>query len=86
MEPKYSPAIRWILYLVSFFGAGWLGLVIGIFLMTRGDEESKVVGKNCLIAWVASIVIGCVCGICGVIFPILMSVASGSSALLLPLI
>jgi ABC-type methionine transport system permease subunit len=86
-EQRYSMGIRWILYLISFFGGGWLGLVIGIFLMTREDEESKQVGKNCLIAWLLSFVIGCVCVLCLVILQVMLAAGgAASSAMLLPVI
>jgi len=60
MEQKYSPIVRWILYILSFFSL-LVGLVAGILLMTRDDAESKQVGKNCLIAMVVGIVLWCLC-------------------------
>jgi len=81
---KYSSGIRWILYILSL--TGLIGLIAGIYLMTRDDAESKQVGKNCLIAMVIGIVLWCLC-------VILMTCTGGglgalipSSALLLPII
>jgi len=59
-EQKYSTGVRWILYIISFFSIV-VGLIAGIILMTRDDEESKQVGKNCLIAMAAGLVVGCLC-------------------------
>jgi len=88
VEQKYSTGVRWLLYIVSFFGGGWIGLIIGIVLMTREDEESKQVGKNCLIAWLLSFVLVCVCIICWFFMAGGMAMLGGgaSSALLLPVI
>jgi len=87
MEQKYSPAIRWILYILSFLSI-LVGLIAGIMLMTRDDEESKQVGKNCLIAMIIGIVLYCVCWICWFIIVGGMAAMGGatSGALLLPLI
>jgi len=86
MEQKYSPAIRWILYILSFISIA-VGLIAGIILMTRDDEESKQVGKNCLIAMVLGIVLWCVCFLCYFFGMFgLIAASGGTSALLLPLI
>ena len=37
------------------------GIIIGIVFLTRDDQESKGVGKICLICAIASIVVGCLC-------------------------
>ncbi len=71
---KYSTGIRWILYIVSFLFT-LIGIVIGIVLMTRGDEESKAVGKNCIIAAIIGLVLGCVC------YLLAMMMGVGASAL-----
>jgi len=85
VEEKYSSGMRWLLYIVSFL-FGIVGLIIGIVLMTRDDEESKQVGKNCLIAMVISIVLYCVCVLCYMLGMGGLMATAPSSALLLPLI
>ncbi|MBU0493011.1 MAG: hypothetical protein KKA73_14355 [Chloroflexi bacterium] len=86
MEQKYSGIVRWILYILSFFSIV-VGLVAGLMLMTRDDEESKQVGKNCLIAMVIGIVLYCVCFLC-YFFGMagLIGMSGTSSALLLAII
>ncbi len=86
MEPKYSPVIRWILYILSFLSVA-VGLIAGIILMTRDDAESKQVGKNCLIAMVIGIVLYCICFLC-YFFGMFGLIASsgGVSALLLAVV
>jgi bacteriorhodopsin len=85
MEQKYSTGVRWILYILSFLI--WLvGLIAGIVLMTKDDEESKQVGKNCLISMIIGLVLYCVCFLCYFFGMGGLIAASGSSALLLPLV
>ena len=63
MEQKYSTAVRWILYILSFLSVV-IGLIVGIIFMTKDDAESKAVGKNCLIAMVIGLVVYCLCFLC----------------------
>ena len=62
MEQKFSPVVRWVLYIVSFI-SGMVGVVVGVLLMTQDNQESKDVGKNCLIAAVVGIVFWCLCSV-----------------------
>jgi hypothetical protein len=68
--------MRWILYILSFL-IPIVGLIAGIYLMTQDDEESKQVGKNCLIAMVINIVLWCLCWV-------LMTCMGGGLAALTP--
>ena len=81
---KYSSGMRWLLYIVSFLFS-LIGIVIGIYFMTRGDAESKAVGKNCLIAAIIAIVLVCVCYLITMVMGI-GAAAIPSSMLLLPII
>ncbi len=60
MNQQYSPAVRWILYIVSFISL-LVGVIAGLLLMTQDDQESKDVGKNCLIAAAIGLVFWCLC-------------------------
>ena len=90
MEQKYSSGVRWLLYIVSFLSL-MIGVILGVVLMTQNDEESKEVGKNCLIAAVAGLVFWVVFGILvsvlGLFFMFLLGLgmyaATASSMLLL---
>jgi uncharacterized membrane protein YozB (DUF420 family) len=82
---KYGTGIRWILYIVSFLFS-LLGIIIGIVLMTRGDAESKTVGKNCIIAAIIAIVLVCVCYLISMVMGIGAAAVTPSSMLLLPII
>jgi hypothetical protein len=87
IEQKYSTGMRWLLYILSFL-IPLVGLIAGIVLMTKDDEESKQVGKNCLIALVLSIVLYFVCIFCYVfgMFGLIAGTAGTSSVPLLPVI
>ncbi len=81
---KYSSGMRWLLYIISFLFT-LVGIVIGIVLMTRGDEESKAVGKNCIIAAIISLALGCVCYLIAIVMGIGAS-ALPTGMLLLPVV
>jgi len=91
MEQKYSSGVRWPLYIVSFLSL-MVGVVAGVVLMTRDDEESREVGKNCLIAGAAGLMFWVCCGllltVLGLFFTFLLGLgtyaATVSSMLLLP--
>lgn len=57
---RYSTPIRILIYVGSFI-IPLLGIVLFIVFLGR-DQESKQVGRNALIAAIAGIVLGCVCG------------------------
>jgi len=86
MDQKYSPAVRWVLYIVSFISL-LVGIVVGVLLMTQDDQESKEVGKNCLIAAIIGIVFWCLCSVVMFFLSFVLSfiaAAASSSALWLP--
>jgi hypothetical protein len=62
MEQKYSPLVRWLLYIISFISL-LVGVIAGVLLMTRDDQESKDVGKNCIIVAVVGLVFWCLCSV-----------------------
>jgi hypothetical protein len=60
---RYSTGIRILIYIGSFL-IPLIGLIIFILFMGR-DPESKLVGRNALIAAIAGVVLGCICGFAG---------------------
>ena len=54
--PRYGGCLKLVLYLISFL-VPFVGIVIGIIFMSRGDPESKSVGRACMIISIAVIVI-----------------------------
>lgn len=90
MEQKYGSPVRWLLYIVSFLSL-LAGVVIGIVMMTQDDEESKEVGKNCLIAMAIGLVFWVVCGLLSMVLGLLVFFVAGltaysTSMLLLPIV
>ena len=85
MEQKYSPLVRWLLYIVSFMST-LVGVIVGVILMTQDDQESRDVGKNCIIAAVVGLVFWCLCSVVMFFFSFVLSLAAASSALLLPVV
>jgi len=62
MEQRYSSGVRILLYILSFLFP-IIGLIVGIVFLTKEDEESKSLGKTCLIITAVSFVISCcLCG------------------------
>jgi hypothetical protein len=59
---QYGGGIRWLLYLVSIFiSAPISGIVIWVVLNSRGDPESKALGRRCGIISIITFVVVCVC-------------------------
>ncbi|MBU0493870.1 MAG: hypothetical protein KKA73_28270 [Chloroflexi bacterium] len=90
MEGKYSSGVRWLLYIASFLSL-LVGVIIGIVLMTQDDEESKKVGKNCLIAVAIGLIVWVACGLLMTVLGLLMFFVTGiaaytTSMLLLPVV
>jgi len=53
-------ALKYLLYILSFFIPG-LGILIGIIFMISNEPEKKHVGKNCLLLGILAIVLAVVC-------------------------
>jgi hypothetical protein len=61
---QYSSGIRWLLYLVSIFiSAPISGIIIWVVLNSRGDPESKALGRRCGIISIITFVVACLCAI-----------------------
>jgi hypothetical protein len=60
VEERYSSGMKILLYIVSFF-IPLAGIIIGVIYMGKEDEESKALGKVCLIIAIVAIVLICCC-------------------------
>jgi len=59
VEERYSSGTKILLYIVSFL-VPVAGIIIGVIYMGKEDEESKALGKVCLIiAIVAFVLVFC---------------------------
>ena len=61
VEQRYSSGMKILLYIVSFL-IPLAGIIIGVIYMGKEDEESKALGKTCLIIGIVAIVLACCCG------------------------
>jgi len=59
---QMSDGMKILLYIVSFLFS-IVGIIIGVYYMTKNDPEYKEVGKICLILGLVGIVIGVLCNI-----------------------
>ena len=76
--PRYGGCLKLVLYLISFL-VPFVGIVIGIIFMSRGDPESKSVGRVCMIISIAVIVIGCCVGVILGVAPAILAALGGGS-------
>ncbi|TEU19338.1 MAG: hypothetical protein E3J21_04070 [Anaerolineales bacterium] len=60
VEERYSSGMKILLYIVSFF-IPLAGIIIGVIYMGKEDEESKALGKVCLIIAIVAFVLVCCC-------------------------
>jgi uncharacterized protein with PQ loop repeat len=59
---QISDGMKILLYIISFLFS-IVGIIIGIYYMTKPEPEYKEVGKICLILALVGIVIGVLCGV-----------------------
>jgi len=76
--PRYSGCLKFFLYLLSLF-VPFVGIVIAIVFMSRGDPESKGVGQVCLIISIIVIIIGCCVGVIFGVAPVIIAAIEGGS-------
>ena len=60
VEERYSSGMKILLYIVSFL-IPLAGIIVGVIYMGKEDEESKALGKVCLIIAIVSFVLVCCC-------------------------
>ncbi len=60
VEERYSSGMKILLYIVSFL-VPLAGIIIGVIYMGKEDEESKALGKTCLIIAIVAFVLACCC-------------------------
>jgi hypothetical protein len=60
VEERYSSGTKILLYIVSFL-VPVAGIIIGVIYMGKEDEESKALGKVCLIIAIVGFVLVCCC-------------------------
>jgi hypothetical protein len=60
VEERYSSGMKILLYIVSFL-VPVAGIIIGVIYMGKEDEESKALGKTCLIIAIVAFVLVCCC-------------------------
>ncbi|MCD6554562.1 MAG: hypothetical protein J7M16_11190 [Anaerolineae bacterium] len=76
MEERYSQGMKILFYVLAVLFSP-VGIIIGIVLMTREDEESKALGKNVLIVGIVVLVLACCCGLAGGFLPALLGGGGG---------
>jgi hypothetical protein len=60
--PLISDGMKILLYIVSFLFS-LVGIIIGVYYMTKSEPEYKDVGKICLVLALVGIVIGVLCSV-----------------------
>jgi hypothetical protein len=60
VEKRYGSGMKILLYIVSFL-IPLAGIIIGVIYMGKEDEESKALGKTCLIIGIVAFVLVCCC-------------------------
>ena len=70
--PRYGGCLKIFLYLISF-SIPIVGIIVGIVFMSRGDPESRSLGRTCLILGIISVVIACCVGVGTSLLPVLMA-------------
>jgi hypothetical protein len=75
--PQYGGCLKIFLYLASF-SIPIVGIIAGIIFMSRGDPESRALGRTCLILGIVSIVIACCVGVGFSLFPVLLAMMEGT--------
>ena len=60
IEERYSQGMKILFYVLAVVFPV-VGIIIGIVLMTKEDEESKALGKNVLIVGIVVAVLACCC-------------------------
>jgi cation transport ATPase len=78
MEERYSQGMKILFYVLAVL-LPVVGIIIGIVLMTKEDEESKALGKNVLIVGIVVLVLACCCGLVGGFLPALLGGTSSYS-------
>jgi hypothetical protein len=74
VEERYSSGMKILLYVVSFL-VPVAGIILGVIYMGKEDEESKALGKVCLIIAIVAFVLICCCiaiSFGGSLIPLLM--------------
>ena len=74
--PQYSGCLKFTFYGLSVV-IPLAGLIIGIVYMSKGDPESKSLGRTCLIISIAVTVIGICIGVAFAVFPALLALIGG---------
>jgi len=70
--PRYGGCLKIFLYLISF-SIPIVGIIVGIVFMSRGDPESRSLGRTCLILGIISVVLACCLGVGASLFPVLLA-------------
>jgi hypothetical protein len=60
--PQMSDGMKILLYIVSFLFS-IVGIIIGVYYMTKNEPEYKEVGKICLVLGLVGIVVSILCNI-----------------------
>jgi len=78
IEERYSQGMKILFYVLAVVFPV-VGIIIGIVLMTKEDEESKALGKNVLIVGIVVAVLACCCGVVVGVLPALLGGTSSYS-------
>lgn len=78
-EGRYSQGMKILFYVLAVL-VPVVGIIIGIVLMTREDEESKSLGKNVLIVGIVVLVLACCCGLVAGVLPTLLAALQGGTS------
>ena len=77
---RYSQGMKILFYALAVL-VPVIGIIIGIVLMTREDEESKALGKNVLIVGIVVLILACCCGfVVGVLPTLLAALQQGGTS------
>ena len=60
--PMMSDGMKILLYIVSFLFT-IVGIIVGVYYMTKDEPEYKEVGKICLVLGLVGLVIGIMCSL-----------------------
>jgi hypothetical protein len=60
--PQISDGMKILLYIVSFLFS-IVGIIIGVYYLTKSEQEYKDVGKICLVLALVGIVVGVLCSL-----------------------
>jgi cation transport ATPase len=77
-EERYSQGMKILFYALAVL-LPIVGIIIGIVLMTKEDEESKALGKNVLIVGIVVLVLACCCSLAAGFLPAMLGGTSSYS-------